>query len=239
MSKFVVKAGWKDAGHLTPEAIADMAKAYPPHELEARMNGTPSLGSGAIYPVDPQRFVVDPFELPEYWPRAFGLDVGWSNTACMWLAWDRESDVVYFYSEYKAGNAVPAIHASAIKGRGAWIPGVVDPASAGSSQVDGERLIELYRAEGLDIEPADNSVEAGIYAIWQRLEAGRLKVFSSCTNWLAECQLYRRDAKGKVVKKFDHCQDAGRYGLVSGLERARVQIRKQYQPTRGNRIFAG
>ena len=232
-------AGWASVPHLAPEAIETLKASIPPHQLQARMNGTPTLGSGAIYPVDEATFVIQDFEIPDFWPRAFGLDVGWSATAAIWLAHDRDSDVVYFYSEHKAGNAVPAIHAAAIKSRGDWIPGSVDPASTGSNQVDGQRLIELYRAEGLDIEPADNSVEAGIYAIWQRLISGKLKVFQSLTNWLAEFRRYRRDEKGRPVKSFDHCLDAGRYALMSGLERAKQPGLRRSPYRSGGRVFSG
>ncbi len=113
MSKFVIQAGWKDVGHLTAEAIADMAKAYPPHELEARMNGTPSLGSGAIYPLPESDYVIPDFAVPEHYKRCFGMDVGFSRTACVWLALDCDSDVAYAYSEHYAGEAIPAVHAEA------------------------------------------------------------------------------------------------------------------------------
>jgi hypothetical protein len=224
---------------LTEEAINTLKAAIPPHQLEARMNGTPTLGSGAIYPVDEASFVIADFEIPAFWPRAYGLDVGWNFTAAIWLAHDRDSDVVYFYSEHKASNAIPAVHAASIKARGLWIPGSIDPASCGSSQIDGARLIELYQAEGLDLEPADNSVESGIYATWQRLVAGQLKVFASCTNWLSEFRRYRRDEKGKVVKSNDHCLDAGRYALMSGLERAKTKPFERTPYRSGGRVFSG
>lgn len=238
--KYTVTAGWDHAPHLSPEAIAEMSASFPPHELEARKNGTPTLGAGKIYDIAEESFVVDPFELPDHWYRSYGLDVGWNRTAAIWLAEDRDSDVVYFWSEHYGSEEVPAIHADAIKARGVWIPGVIDPAARGRNQVDGQRLIEIYQGLGLDLEPADNSVEAGIQEIRQRLLAGRLKVFRSCANWLAEYKLYRRDEKGKVVKKKDHAQDAGRYGVMSGLERGKQAMpRRHLLGGRGGRVFTG
>lgn len=218
-----------------------MMAAYPEHELEARMKGIPTLGEGKIYSVPEDSFVVEDFEIPAFWWRSYGLDVGWRRTAAIWAAHDRESDIVYFYSEHYAGDAIPAVHAEAIKARGAWIPGVIDPAARGRSQVDGEQLIELYRRAGLDIEPADNSVEAGIYATRQRLISGKLKVFKSCIHWLAEYRLYRRDEKGKVVKEKDHAMDAGRYEIMSGLERAKQPgpRRTPYGLLGHGRVFSG
>lgn len=42
----------------------------------------------------------------------------------------------------------------AIKARGEWIPGFIDPAANQRSQTDGQRVIELYRRLGLHIENA-------------------------------------------------------------------------------------
>jgi hypothetical protein len=66
-------------------------------------------------------------------------------------------------------QAEPAIHAASIRARGAWIPGVIDPAARGRGQVDGTRLIEQYGELGLLLAPAENAVEAGLYAVWERL----------------------------------------------------------------------
>ena len=51
MSRYVVQAGWQDVPHLTDQDIEDLSRSIAPHQREARMNGTPSLGAGAIYPV--------------------------------------------------------------------------------------------------------------------------------------------------------------------------------------------
>lgn len=50
--------------------------------------------------------------------------------------------------------------------------------------------------------------------------SGRLKVFNTLPLWLAEFRLYRRDDKGKIVKKNDHLMDATRYLAFSGLDYA-------------------
>lgn len=232
-------AGWSNAPHLDERAIEELKSSIPSHELEARMNGIPTLGSGRIYSIPEDDFVIDPFPIPYFWFRCYGLDIGWKRTAAMFCAHDRETDTAYFYDELYAAEAVPAIHASGIRARGEYIPGAIDPAARGRSQADGEQMITLYRAQKLDLTEADNSVEAGIYEIRQRLLSGRLKVFRNCTNWLAEYRLYRRDEKGKVVKLKDHAQDAGRYCLVSGLAIAKQPPRKTTPYTLGNRIFTG
>lgn len=212
-----------DVPHLDAKTQRELLEATQPHMRDARSKGIPSLGAGAIYPVPLSEVLVDPFQIPAFWPRVYVLDPGWNRTAVLWGAHDRSIDCWYLYTEHYRGQAEPSIHAAAIKGRGEWIPGLIDPAARGRTQTDGERLIEQYAALGLKLEPCKNAVEAGIYAVWERLSTGRLKVFRTLQNWQAEYRLYRRDEKGAVVKQFDHLMDCTRYLILSGRERARVR----------------
>jgi Terminase RNaseH-like domain len=127
------------------------------------------------------------------------------------------------YSEHYLGHEEPHVHSKAIKGRGAWLPGFIDPAAKGRSQVDGTQLIERYRAEGLHVEPAINAVEAGLYKCEQEMHAGRIKAFTSLSQWYSELRSYRRNEKDQVVKERDHCMDAMRYLVMSGLDRLKRQ----------------
>ncbi len=187
-----------------------------PHERDARSLGVPSLGSGAIYPVPESDIFVKPFSIPLYWPRAFAMDVGWNRTAAVWGVYDEDSDIIYLYSEYYRGQAEPSIHADAIKARGTWIRGAIDPASHSRGQQDGKDLFSLYQEHGLEIENARNGVDAGILEVWQRLSTGRLKILDHLNNWRQEFRVYRRDINGKVVKENDHLMDATRY-LISSI----------------------
>ena len=220
---YCIQVGWDDIPHLDEDAKRKMLESYRPHERDARTKGIPILGSGVIYPVEEDAYLCDPFEIPAFWPRAFGMDVGWKRTAAIWGAWDRESDTVYCYSEYYRGQAEPSIHADAIKARGDWIPGAIDPASAGASQKDGSRLIEEYSKLGLLLVHAENTFEAGIHAVYQRLSTGKLKIFRTLNATRSEIRLYRRDENGKVVKENDHLMDAKRYLIMTGLMNARTE----------------
>jgi len=217
--KFTVQAAWSDCPHLSEASKAELLASIPPYQRESRSKGVPVLGAGAIYQVPESDIVVNDFVLPDHFPRGYGMDVGWNRTAAVWGARDNESGVIYLYSEHYMGQAEPLVHAQAIKSRGEWIPGVIDPASRGRSQIDGMQLIQIYRDCGLDLEPAQNAVEAGIYTTWQLMSAGKLKVFRSLGNWLAEFRLYQRDEEGRILKQRDHLMDATRYLLMSGRER--------------------
>jgi phage terminase large subunit-like protein len=217
--KHVTMCGWDDVPHLDETAKRELMASIPAYQREARMKGTPQLGSGAIYPIAEEDLLVDDFELPVHWPRAYGFDVGWNRTAAIWGALDRDTDTLYLYSEHYRGEGEPPVHVTAIKSRGEWIKGVIDPAANGRSQHDGQALIDRYRSMGLDVENADNSVEAGIFEVFTRMTTGRLKIFKSLSSLRSEFRIYRRDDKGKIVKANDHALDALRYLVMSGIER--------------------
>jgi len=159
---------------------------------------------------------VEDFPLPPHWKRAYGMDVGWNRTACVWGAYDQETDRWTLYHEHYVGEQQPTLHAAAIRAPGAWIAGVIDPGARGRSQDDGEALIETYHDLGLTLAPADNAVETGLYQVWDRLSTGRLKICKSLANWRKEQKRYNRDAKGHIIKKDDHLMDATRYLIMSG-----------------------
>lgn len=215
-SRVLITAGWDDVPHLEKDAKAELLAETPEWLREARSLGKPSLGAGAIYPIPEARIRVDPFPIPMHWPRCYSLDVGWNWTAALWCAYDRDTMTRYLYGEYYAGEALPAVHAAAIKSRGEWIPGLIDPAANNRGQRDGERLMADYLHEGLNLTKADNAVEAGLVKTWQDLQLGRIKVFSTLQNFFAEYRLYRRDEHGKIVKKKDHLMDDMRYITNSG-----------------------
>lgn len=215
-SKYLVTAGWDDAPHLDAKTKEELLASIPPFLRNARSKGIPSLGAGAIYPIPEEEISVPYFEIPSYWPRCFGLDVGWNRTAALWAAWDPATGTCYLYAEHYRGIAEPAVHAEAIKARGDWLTGVCDPAANKSSERDGEKLLDLYRQLGLKLVKADNAVDAGIYDTWASLSTGKLKVMSHLLNFFNEYRLYRRDENGKIVKKHDHLMDVMRYIVRSG-----------------------
>ena len=215
--KAVVTCTWDEVPHLTEDAKRRLISSYPEYQRDARSKGTPSLGSGSIYKVAESDFKVAPFSLPKHFKRGYGLDVGWKRTAAAFVAYDGDSDIVYVYDIHYRAESEPSIHASGIKARGEWLPGLIDPAARGRSQEDGEKLVEKYIEQGLRLAYADHAVEAGIMAVWERLSTGRLKVFSSCGEWFTEYRLYRRDEKGQIVKTFDHLMDATRYAILAGV----------------------
>ena len=223
--KTFIQAGWKDVPHLDAEEQRALMATTPPYQIAARTEGEPSLGSGAIYPIAEREILVPTAEIPSSWPRVYAMDVGWNRTAVIWGAKDPGSGRIVLYDEHYRGHGEPASHAEGVRARGAWMRGVIDPASSGSNQIDGRKLIDIYARLGLHLEPAVNAVEAGLTETWNLLVSGRLVVQEHLTNWRSEFRKYHRDEQGKIVKASDHLMDATRYLIISGREHMKTAPR--------------
>lgn len=237
--KAVLQLGWDDAPWIDERTKAKFLAGTPIHLIEARSKGLPAMGMGNVYAVPLEEILVDPIEIPDHWPRMYGFDVGWNRTAASWGALDPATDTLYIYDEHYLAESMPPVHAYAIKSRGEWMQGAIDPASRGRSQTDGNKLFRNYRDLDLHIFLAKNEFEAGTLAVSQRLVARKLKIFKTCVNLQKEYLLYRRDKNGKIIKENDHLLDTVRY-IVLNMNRMSSkadhsrQRTMSYRPTRYN-----
>jgi len=238
----LIQAGWDDAPHMTAEVRQQILAALPPHERKMREQGIPQLGSGLVFPIAESDMVCDPINIPEFWPRICGLDFGWDHpTAAAWAAWDRDSDIIYIYDTYAMSQEAVPIHASAIKGRGNWIPVIWPMDGRQADKGSGKSLTEQYRNEGVSMtrehftNPPQQgqkentggiSVEAGVQEMYTRFMTNRLKIFNNQSKLLEELRMYHRK-DGKIVFKHDDVISATRYAVMS-VRKARV---KNYEPT--------
>lgn len=214
--RYVMVLSWGiDTPHLTEawkRSALEVYKKTDPLNVTARTKGVASVGSGRIFPVDEAFYTVAPFQIPEHWPRAYGLDFGWHNTAAVWVVKDPVTGTRYVYSEYKQGEVNDFRHVQAIQAKGKWIPGACDPRSG--RRDGGELRADYYRSLGLMLVDAESNPAAGISIILNDLESGQLKVFTTCEKLIKEIRTYRWDPKNpnKVLdKQDDHEIDALRY----------------------------
>jgi len=237
----LITAGWDDAPHMTKEIREQILSALPPHERKMRERGIPQLGSGLVFPIVEEDILCDPIDIPTHWPRLCGIDFGWDHpTAVVWITWDRDTDIVYIYDCYAMRQETVPVHASAINGRGKWIPVVWPMDGRQADKGSGKNLTDQYKRESVNMlrdhfsnPPSNgmkegsggNSVEAGIMEILTRMQTKRLKIFRNQSKLLEELRMYHRK-DGKIVPAHDDVISAMRYCVMS-LRKARI---KNYQP---------
>lgn len=228
--RYVVSASWDQSPHLSEDAKTSLLSSIPEWQRDARSKGIPQLGEGAVFQMSQDQYSIPVLRkgIPAHWPRSYGLDVGVRTTAAVWMARDPDTGIYYAYQEYTRNDTPYSVHAAAIKERGEWINGTVDPASDQRNPVDGRRLIDNYRAAGLKLIEAENSVTSGLDSLCDALLAGELKIFETCYVLLRQMRLYRRvksktGEKVAILKKDDHTVDALRYLWISGKDIMKIR----------------
>jgi hypothetical protein len=221
MPRHVIMMTLDDAAHYTRAQRQAIIDGYEDHEREARTQGRPALGSGLVFPVADAQIVCEPQPIPDHWPRIIGLDFGWEHPfGAVALAWDRDADVIYVTADYVQAKQTPVIHAAAIRPWGEWIPCAWPHDGLQHDKGSGAALAGQYAAQGLNMlaehathEQGGFGTEAGVTDMLDRMQTGRFKVFSNCTDWLVEKRNYHRKG-GLIVKERDDLMSATRIGVM-------------------------
>ncbi len=198
--------------HITPEKLAENKLKYPEHEWDARFNGEPKLGQGAIFRT-PEEFMKFPITqmIPPHWGLLWGIDFGITHPfAAVLAAYDREADCIYILHCYKAADALPIVHAQAIREIAARVPVAWPHDGHAREKGTGESLSKVYKALDLNMLPThahfiDGSIstEACVLEMQQRFASGRLKVREDQESFFVETRSYHRDEDGNIVKVRD------------------------------------
>jgi phage terminase large subunit-like protein len=211
----------EDALHYTPEQRAAIIASYPPHEREARAKGVPTMGSGRVFPIEEEFIKVAPFEIPGHWPQLGGLDFGWDHpAAAARTAWDRDNDILYVTACARAREHTPAMFVPMVKPWGDWLKWAWPHDGLQHDKGSGIEIAQQYKTQGLNIllekatfEDGSNGLEAGVFEMFDRMQTGRLKVFSHLNDWFEEFRLYHRK-DGIIVKANDDILSATRYAMM-------------------------
>lgn len=217
--KYTVQVTWNDVPHL-PETwkqsqIAEW-KIADPGNIEARTMGVAAMGSGRVYPIDESFVVVPKIRIPEFWKRAYGMDPGHANFATVWVCQDPNTGTMYVYDEYKHGKVVYLLHAEAIRNRGEYIHGGIDPHEAVKPRDTGESIQSYFESQGLNLIAAKGDPDALRVRIRAMFESGALKLMDSCPGIINETRTYRFDSHdpNKIApNQEDHRLDALMYAI--------------------------
>jgi phage terminase large subunit-like protein len=209
-------------GHITPAQRDTIVAGYSANEREARAKGIPMLGSGRVYTASEEALREPAIEhIPTYWLKGWGIDFGMAHPfAAVLMLWDRDNDVIHVHHSIRISDALPIVHAAAMKRIGAAVPVAWPHDGDNREKGSGDPLADSYKAQGLQMLPerathpsGGNSVYAGIQEIDQRMRTGRLKVASHLSDWFEEYSFYHMK-EGQIVKIKDDLMDAMRTGIM-------------------------
>lgn len=215
----------KDAKHLDYEDVCREYASLPEHERIARMEGIALQGDGAVFPFPQEMYVCDSFQIPSYWPRIGGLDIGLAHpTAAVALAIDRDSGCVYAYQEYSVKGKSPKEHAWALKPWGIKFALSHDAFSRNYQTKVTDASV--FEDNGLHVFRAQNSVDAFILKARDMITSGKLWIFKDrCSTLVKQMMLYHyKEVSGgnvmeNIYKYNDDTVDAFKYGLM-GIDKA-------------------
>lgn len=171
--------------------------------------------------------VMAPFEIPEYWPRARGLDFGYANPMCvLWGAFDPDG-VCYVYRELYGTGMVPTIQARRVTEltvAGENIDYTTADPSIWTRTGAGPPIAEQYARAGLRCRKANNARIDGWMRTREFLRVDeltgmpRLRIFNHCLNLIRTLPMLVHDHDNPEdldTTGEDHAGDALRYLLMS------------------------
>ena len=217
-----------DAEHFSADEREKIIRKYPKYEREARAHGIPMLGTGRVFPVSESDISVPAFEIPKHWPQVAGLDFGYDHpTAAARLAWDQANDIVYLTGAYRVAEATIAVHVSALRKWGAWLPFAWPQDGYQHESGSGLTVANLYRKEGVRLLPEHAAKEYGkkhldvvTAEMLDRMTTGRWKVFDHLHGWFEEFRIYHKEfnkttGKVTIVKIRDDLISASRTAMMA------------------------
>lgn len=189
----------------TPDKIERQLAGLSDHEKNARRYGIPAASGGTIFQFSEEEYACQSFEIPNYWPRIGGLDIGINHpTAAVSVAVDPDDNTLYVYQEYGATGEAPAKHAMTLKH---WrIPFALSHDAFNRSSGTGNTTAKIYEEEGIRAFNAGRDLWGHINHIRNLICEGKLWIFKDkCPNLLKEMKMYRTKDNNpdQVVDKDD------------------------------------
>jgi len=230
-------AGMTWVGHFTREEADHTIATYAEHERETRAYGVPMMGEGRIYPIRDTAIACDPFDIPRHYARIAGIDFGYNDPcAIVWVAWDRDADIVYVYDAYRRKEETPTYHIQTLHSKDpdhdipvSWPhDGLKRDARSGRPmwrQFRNEQVPMLpFSARYEDDVGGSQPKEPIVLELLERMKTGRFKVFRHLGIWFEEFRVYHRKDGRIYDRQGDDLMQATEYAVMM-LRKARVSMR--------------
>ena len=243
-----IRVSWDDVPEYDPwgepfllrETRLQLERDYLPHERDARRNGVPVMGKGAVFQIRswPTYRIGDyDFRNTHGLHRVIALDLGLVNdkTVVSLMYWHPEIQEAWLHTQIVVKGteeANPINYINHLMRPEVFGTPIVLPADAntqGRYTMNSQSIRQLFEQYELNVHPdaimnppddlgkRTNHKSFGINVMRQMLELGTLHVNENCVEFLREAQNYYVDQHGRFSDP-DDCIDSARYALIACLQ---------------------
>jgi len=243
-----IRVSWDDVPEYDPwgepfllmSTRQQLERDYLPHERDARRNGVPVMGKGAVFQIrNWPTYRTGDYDLRSVQgiKRIIALDLGLINdktviTLMYWHpeeqeAWLHHQIVVKGTEEANPMNYINHLMRPEVFGTPIVLP--ADASTQGRYTMSSQSIRELFEQYELNVHPdaimnppddagrRTNHKSFGINVMRQMLELGTLHVNENCVEFIKEAQNYYADERGRFSDP-DDCIDSARYALIGCLQ---------------------
>lgn len=220
---------WKDNPYLGAAEVEGMTALMSEEEQQSRRFGRFHTGQGLVYPeFDPERHVIDPFDVPADWQCEVSIDPGLRNpTSCHFYAVDHDGRIYVVAEHYERGRDIDwhAERILAIADALGWrrdssgrLRALIDSAASQRTLASEKSVAELFLERGISV---NTRVNKDLYSGIQRIKSLFCKdppeifIFKSCVNLIRELKGYWWGEGDRPRKIDDHALDELRYFVMS------------------------
>jgi phage terminase large subunit-like protein len=217
-----------EAKHITEARNEELAAGWSEAERETRLEGTPQLGAGPVFPLELLSGLIrsfDPDQLPSWARHIVGIDFGFAGGfAAVYLAWAHDTGDIWVLDSFQMQQSSALYHTQRIHSmtRGLRVPISWPHDGSTHDRGSGLGLAQQYKNFGANMLPThaknhgtnENKVEPGLQEIRELMFTGKLHIAGHNGELLEQLRMYHRDQDYRVVKERDHLIDALRYGIM-------------------------
>ena len=243
-----IRVSWDDVPEYDPwgepfllnSTRLQLERDYLPHERDARRNGVPVMGKGAVFQIRnwPTYKTGDyDFRNTAGMHRIIALDLGLVNdkTVISLMFWHPEEQEAWLHNQIcvkGTEEANPMNYINHLMRPEVFGTPIVLPADAGTQgryTMNSLSIRQLFEQYELNVHPdaimnppddagrRTNHKSYGINRMRQMLELGTLHVNENCVEFIREAQNYYVDQHGRFSDP-DDCIDSARYALIGCLQ---------------------
>lgn len=227
-----------DNRHNLPEGTIEQFMATNTQEtIDLRVHGKYKITEGIVYKqFNPERHVVEPFEIPKHWPRFRALDHGYDHpAACLWAAMAPDGTLYVYQELYERLHIVRELCEKIVRrSEGeSYMVTVADPSIFSVTGSDAGPISDQYMRGGVDVMPGVRSNIVGEHALVDQVklwfQSDRIKFFGPektgpCANAIREHLVWRYKrthdglphAKEQYEDRNNHAVDALKYLIAYG-----------------------